>query len=410
MQATIVTIGDELLIGQVIDTNSAWIASELEKMNIKVREIRSIQDTKDVIIRTLEELTKVSDVIILTGGLGPTKDDVTKHAIAEYLNDELVFNEESYKQLTALFEQIQKPVRDHHMGQCYVPSSCTVLPNLMGTAQGMWMEKENTIIISTPGVPYEMKYIFENGGFRKLSQLQNGNRIVHRTIMTIGKGETDIEQSIQQIVKEYEAKAKVAYLPSLGKVRVRITSTGADAESIVKEVCDRIVKELNEIVYGYDDEPLEQIIGNLLKEKSLTLGTAESCTGGFLAHLITSISGSSAYYEGSVIAYSNDVKMKILGVHEQTLKEHGAVSEQTVKEMVSGVVDHLGVDIGIATSGIAGPTGGTKEKPVGTVWLACGNKDRMITELLHLSKDRMKNIEYSAYASLNMVRKFLSGQ
>lgn len=410
MDAIIITIGDELLIGQVIDTNSAWIAAQLEKINIKVKEIRSIQDTRETILHHLKELSGSADVLLITGGLGPTKDDVTKHSIAEFLGDQLIFDEESFKRLTDFFNQFQRAVDDHHKDQCYVPESCTVLPNLMGTAQGMWMEFEGTILISMPGVPFEMKYIMENSVLPKLSVLHNGGKIAHKTIMTVGKGETWIEAQIKDIIDQLNGDLKIAYLPSLGRVRIRVSSFSDEPREQVAEVAMAISSRLGDIVYGYDEQPLEAVVGEMLKEKGLMVGTAESCTGGYLAHMITNVPGSSAYFKGSVLAYANEIKENILKVGHHTLEEFGAVSEQTVKEMVSGLIQLMDVDIAVATSGIAGPTGGTPEKPVGTVWLACGNREKIITERLQLSKDRLKNIEYSSIAALNIIRKFLTAQ
>ncbi len=410
MNAKIITIGDELLIGQVIDSNSAWIGAELEKINIKVTEIRSIQDNHKVIIDTLEELTGKSDILIFTGGLGPTKDDVTKKALADFMSVDLVFHQESYDRLVNLFERLNYQIRESHKSQAYVPENCTVLVNKMGTAQGMWMEKNETIIISTPGVPYEMKYILEHGALPKLAKLNPAIKIQHKTIMTAGWGETMIEEHISDIVAELPEHVRVAYLPGLGRVRVRVSSFGGsdqsgDANLFAAKIADR----LGNIVYGYDDISLMETTGNLLVEKQLTLGTAESCTGGYLAHLITSVPGSSRYYNGSVIAYANEVKVNQLMVDPDTLVQYGAVSEETVKEMVSGLVKNFNVDVAIATSGIAGPSGGTPEKPVGTIWICCGNQEEVVTRKLQLTKNRSKNIEYTSLAALNMLRKFLSG-
>ncbi len=411
MNAKIITIGDELLIGQVIDSNSAWIGAELEKINIKVEEIRSISDKHDVIINNLQELNKNSDVILITGGLGPTKDDVTKKALAEFMGVELVFHQGSYDRMVKLLTTMNIPVKEAHRSQAFVPSNCEVIFNKMGTAQGMWMEKDGTIFISMPGVPYEMKYIMENGALEKLSDRNPEGKIYHKTIMTAGAGETIIEEKIKYIVDNLPDYIKVAYLPGLGMVRIRISSFSKNSDrNEIEEISNRIVAALGDIVYGYDDVSLEETIGNLLIKKGLTLGTAESCTGGFLAHMITRIPGSSKYYEGSVISYSNNVKMAHLGVKESTLKNHGAVSEETIREMISGLIKGYGMDVAIATSGIAGPDGGTAEKPVGTIWIAVGDKKNTVTKKLQLTKNRMKNIEYTSIASLNMLRKFLSAQ
>ncbi|GLR18543.1 CinA family nicotinamide mononucleotide deamidase-related protein [Portibacter lacus] len=410
MEAKIITIGDELLIGQVIDSNSAWLGAELEAINIRVTEIRSIQDTEDEIIKHLSELTGKTDVIILTGGLGPTKDDVTKKALANFLGVELEFNASILEQLTALFKRINIEVKESHKTQAYVPAGCAILSNKMGTAQGMWMEHNGSIIISMPGVPYEMKYIMENGGLEKLAALNNGNRIFHKTIMTAGWGETMIEEKILPIIDALPPHIKVAYLPGLGNVRIRVSSKSENDDSELTATVDQICNSLGNIVYGFDNIRLEEAIGAILLEQKLTLGTAESCTGGNVARMITSIAGSSAYYKGSIVSYANEIKTDLLGVQSKTLEDHGAVSKETVTEMVQGALRKLDVDVAIATSGIAGPGGGTPEKPVGTIWIAVGSADKVITHKLNLTKNRNKNITYTSIAALNMLRKFLVGQ
>lgn len=411
MNAKIITIGDELLIGQVIDSNSAWLASELEKINVKVTEIRSIPDEDLTIKSTLRDMMKDADIILISGGLGPTKDDVTKKALAEFMGVDMVFHEKSYEWLKKLFSNLKYEIRESHKSQCFVPSNCMVIPNKMGTAQGMWFDFEGKIIISMPGVPYEMKYIMQHGGLQGLTDLIPEQKIFHKTIMTAGWGETMIEEKINDLLEASSDNIKVAYLPGLGKVRVRVScfsNSGSEkeAETLVGQIVDR----LGNIVYGYDDLSLEQAIGNLCKSKNLQLGTAESCTGGHLSSLITKIPGSSQYYKGSVIAYSNEVKMNLLNVPEKILIDHGAVSEETVKAMVRGAINHLDLDVAIATSGIAGPTGGSPEKPVGTIWIACGNRKKQISRLLHLTKNRVKNIEYTSIAGLNLMRKFLTAE
>ncbi len=410
MKAIILTIGDELLIGQVIDSNSAWLGAQLEAVNIKVTEIRSIEDDESTIIRNLDETLSQSDVVLITGGLGPTKDDVTKKAIANYLDVGLEYREDIYERMANLFKRFNYKIKETHKSQAYVPEGCTVIVNKMGTAQGMWMEKDGKVIISMPGVPYEMKYIMENGGIEKLVERSNGNRIYHRTIMTAGWGETMIEEAISDIVSNLPDHIKIAYLPGLGRVRVRISSSAGDSNAEVLQVSEQIVGKLGNIVFGYDDIALEEAVGKMLLEKGLTLGTAESCTGGNVAKMITNIPGSSAYFQGSIVAYSNTIKQNLLHVSEDTLKQHGAVSKETVTEMVSGAIKTLGVNVAIATSGIAGPGGGSPEKPVGTIWMAVGDEKRTMTHKLQLTKNRIKNIEYTSIAALNMLRKFLLGE
>ncbi len=402
------TVGDELLIGQVVDSNSAWLGAQLESVNIKVTEIRSIQDTEDEIIGNLDSMLAKSDAVLITGGLGPTKDDVTKKSLAKYMGVELVWKEEIFEWIKQLFSKFKIDLKESHRSQAYVPDGTHVILNRMGTAQGMWLEKDGKIIISMPGVPYEMKYIMENGGLEKLALRNEGGSIRHKTIMTAGWGETMIEEKISPIIEELPEHMKIAYLPSLGSVRVRLSSTGGSEEE-VDEYTQKITASLGSIVYAYDDQSLASAIGEMLVARKLQVGTAESCTGGLVAKMITSIPGSSRYYKGSVVAYANDLKQDLLNVSAENLKNHGAVSEQTVSEMVGGVIDSLGVDLGIATSGIAGPGGGTPQKPVGTIWIAVGSKDKVKTRKLQLTKNRLKNIEYTSFAALNLLRKFLLG-
>lgn len=410
MKAKILTIGDELLIGQVIDSNSAWLGAQLEAVNIKVTEIRSIADDETTIIKNLDETLSQSDVVLITGGLGPTKDDVTKKAIARFLGVDLEFRSDIYERMATLFKKLGIAIKDSHRTQAYVPQGCHVIENKMGTAQGMWMVKDKKVIISMPGVPYEMKYIMENGGLKKLVDLSNGNRIYHRTIMTAGWGETMIEEAITDIITNLPKHVKIAYLPGLGRVRVRISSSAGDSNAEIIEVSNQIAGKLGNIVFGYDEIALEEALGKILLEKGLKIGSAESCTGGNIAKMITNIPGSSSYFEGSIVAYSNTLKENLLGVSSTTLRNYGAVSEETVKEMVSGAIKTLGVDVAIATSGIAGPGGGTPEKPVGTIWMAVGDQNRTLTHKLQLTKNRIKNIEYTSIAALNMSRKFLLGE
>jgi nicotinamide-nucleotide amidase len=408
LEAKIITIGDELLIGQVVDTNSAWLGAALEKINIKVTEIRSISDKHNTIINNLHEMIASTDVLIITGGLGPTNDDVTKNALVEYFGSTLAFHEETYRRLEKLFARFKIPIRESHRMQAYLPNNCQVLINEMGTAQGMWFEKDNKIVISTPGVPYEMHYIMEHSALPMLEKRNPDHKIYHRTIMTVGWGETKIEEAINEIIEDIPEHIKIAYLPGLGKVRVRLSSASNNGEiAEVMSVSESICKKLGDIVYGFDDEQLEAALGNLLLEKDLSVGTAESCTGGFLAHKITSIPGSSRYFKGSVIAYDNSIKQEQLKVSPETLEQYGAVSEQVVIQMVQGLINNYKVDVAISTSGIAGPDGGTAEKPVGTIWIACGNEQNIKTRKLQLTKNRLKNIEYTTIAAMDLLRKFL---
>lgn len=410
MKVHILTVGDEILIGQIVDTNSAWMAQQLNAIGAKVTGITSVEDTRESITTGLRQALQEVDAVLMTGGLGPTKDDITKKTIADFFGVNMYFDESSYNRLQRLFERFGIEPNESHRIQCYMPTNANLLINKMGTAPGMWFDHEDKVIISMPGVPYEMKYLMEYEVLPKLKARFPMMPIQHRTIMTVGAGESMIAERIASVEESLPTHIKLAFLPNLGQVRLRLSGRGGDEATLSQEL-DSWVKEIEELIpeliYGYDEHKLQAAVGDLLKERSLTLSTAESCTGGYLAHLITSISGSSAYFQGSVVAYANEVKTKQLGVNPETLEEHGAVSEETVKEMVQGLLELLGTDIGIAISGIAGPTGGTADKPVGTIWLAVGNKEAIHTKKLQLTKDREKNIQYTSVVGLNMIRRFV---
>ena len=358
MKVHILTVGDEILIGQIVDTNSAWMAQQLNAIGAKVTGITSVEDTRESITTGLKQALQEVDAVLMTGGLGPTKDDITKKTIADFFGVNMYFDESSYNRLQRLFERFGIEPNESHRVQCYMPTNANLLINKMGTAPGMWFDHEDKVIISMPGVPYEMKYLMEYEVLPKLKARFPMMPIQHRTIMTVGAGESMIAERIASVEEGLPAHIKLAFLPNLGQVRLRLSGRGGDEATLSQEL-DRWVKEIEELIpeliYGYDEHKLQAAVGDLLKERSLTLSTAESCTGGYLAHLITSISGSSAYFQGSVIAYANEVKTKQLGVSSSTLEEHGAVSEETVKEMVQGLLGLLETDIGIAISGIAGP-------------------------------------------------------
>jgi nicotinamide-nucleotide amidase len=409
MNVNIITIGDEILIGQIVDTNSAWMGQQLNLAGATIDEICTVGDTYEGIINALDTALKQTEVVLITGGLGPTKDDITKKAIADYLGVKLAFHQPTWERIQALFERLGKTTTPAHKEQCYMPEGAKILVNKMGTAPGMWFEKDGKIIVSMPGVPFEMKYLMEKEVIPRLVAHFPRKAIAHRTILTVGEGESRIALRIADFEEKLPDFIKLAYLPSLGSVRLRLTAiskNGTDIESALNEKVAELEQLIPEIIYGYDNQQLEAVIGAELRTKGLTIATAESCTGGFLAHKITSIPKSSNYYKGSIIAYSNDVKQQQLGVTQETLEKYGAVSEQTVKEMVAGVLQSLQTDIGIAISGIAGPGGGTKEKPVGTIWLAIGNEDYIETKKLQLSKNRLKNIEYTAVKALDLIRLF----
>lgn len=410
MKASIVTIGDELLIGQVIDTNSAWIGEKLSAIGVDVEEILSISDTVDSIKEALDRSYSKSDIILMTGGLGPTKDDITKKTLADYFEDEMYFDEAIFNRIQRMFTKLGREPLESHRLQCYMPKSATILRNNMGTAPGMLFRKNEKILVSMPGVPYEMKSIMAEEVLPLLQKEFNKDAIYKKTIRTAGRGESQIAEMISGITDQFPEHIKMAFLPGMGQVRLRITALGEDYESLKEQVDSYVVQiseVLKDLIFGYDNDTLASVIGNMLIRENKKLALAESCTGGYLSHMITSIPGSSQYYDGSVVVYSYELKEKILGVNPQTLLKYGAVSEEVVKEMVTGCVKELGVDIGISISGIAGPGGGTKEKPVGTIWMAVSDQEKTVTKKLNLSKNREINIKYTANVALILLWNFL---
>jgi len=412
MKAVILTIGDEILIGQIVDTNAVWLAQQLNAIGVEVVKMMSVKDEIEEMHRGIEQALAVADMVLSTGGLGPTKDDITKHAIAQYFDDELVFHQPSYDLIARMFQERNIPLRDAHRDQCLLPSQASYVPNNMGTAQGIWMEKNGKVLLSMPGIPYEMKAIMTTGGgLEKIKTSFKTQAIVHKTILTAGLGETSIAAKIEPISNILPDHIKLAFLPSLGKVRVRLSAVGEEQKALETEVekyAGQIANLIPDLIYGYDIETLESAVGKLLIEKGLRIGTCESCTGGLLGHRITSVPGSSAYYDGSIVAYSYELKETLLNVSKKTLDTEGAVCESTVLQMVSGGLDKLNTDIIVSISGIAGPGGGTKEKPVGTIWLAIGNKNIQLAKKILIGKDRSKNIEFTVNYALNMIRLFVN--
>jgi len=409
MKASIITIGDEILIGQIVDTNSAWLGQQLTGLGIELDTIYSISDTEEAIINTLDLAMANSELILITGGLGPTKDDVTKYTLNKYFDSELYLNQELYDKLEAVFKTRGFPITEYLKTQCYLPQKAEILTNNVGAAPGMLFKRDDKVIVSMPGVPHEMKWIFDKSLKPNLGNYLNLDFVIsQKTIKTVGIGETRIATMIEGVLAEMPDNIKVAYLPGTGQVRIRLMSkTLEDNSENIEKYARKICDVLGDYVYGFGTIALEEAIRDLFVTKGLTLSTAESCTGGYLAHRITSVSGSSAYYMGSFITYDNSFKQQFLNVSEDTLKDHGAVSEATVKEMLEGLLDKTGINIGVSISGIAGPGGGSEEKPVGTIWIAYGNKSDIRTKKLQLGKGRDKNIEYTAVLSLNMLRLFV---
>lgn len=410
MRAKIVNIGDELLIGQTVNTNAAWMGEQLDLIGVKVISSIAIADTKEAILDELESASKDADVVLITGGLGPTKDDITKHTLCEYFDSGLVMNEEVLAGIEEYFKSKGKEMLQVNRDQALLPEKCEVLINTRGTASGMWFEKEGVFYVSMPGVPYEMRYLMTHEVLPRL-RAKSDEEIYHYTVKTIGVGESFLAEEI----KDWEDKLrssglKLAYLPSPGIVKLRISAFGKDAE-VIKRKVHQFVDELEDLIpqyiFGYNKDQLSEIVGLKLLAREKTLGVCESCTGGYLSHLLTSVSGSSAYYQGSMVTYSNALKMNILGVKSETLEKYGAVSEAVVEEMVKGGLKAFGTDYAIAISGIAGPTGGTEEKPVGTVCIAVGTENEIRKFTFLFGKSRERNIHLSAINALNELRKML---
>lgn len=410
MQAGIITVGDEILIGQVIDTNSAWMGQKLSEIGVSIKKIWSVGDLHTEITEGLQQSLEVCDIVFMTGGLGPTKDDITKKAIADFFGVSMTFHQETYERIKRIFDQIGRTMSPAHDDQCLMPDNAHILYNRMGTAPGMLFYYGDQIVISMPGVPYEMKAIMEDEVIPLLLAKFDLGTIVHKTILTSGVGETTIENQIGDIVADFPPNLKVAYLPSLAQVRLRLSGTGQDKDQVTQMV-DRysqlIEARINDVIYGYGTSSLENEIHQICISKGITIGTAESCTGGTVASKIVSIPGSSVYFMGGIVSYSNRLKSKILNVDESIILEHGAVSEATVRAMVMGAIDALEVDVAVSISGIAGPDGGTEAKPVGTIWICAGNKGNQTTYMLKAGKDRVKNIEIASIYALNILRKFI---
>jgi nicotinamide-nucleotide amidase len=409
--AEIITIGDEILYGQITDTNTQWLSAELDKIGVRTVRKSSVGDQEESILQILAEAEQRADIILITGGLGPTKDDITKTTLAKYFNSRLIINEEALADVTAFFKSRGREMTELNRLQAALPENCTFISNKSGTAPGMWFEEGGKIFASMPGVPYEMKWLMTNSILPKLQQYFKTPIIYHKIIRTVGIGESFLAERIADWEDTLPDHIKLAYLPSFGGVRLRLTATGeslALLEEQVQEQINLVLPLIDTHVFGYDDEDLEKVVGNLLLQGNLTLAAAESCSGGYIAHMITKVPGSSQYFRGAVVPYSNDLKVQLLGVKAATLQQFGAVSEQTAIEMAEGVRERLGASIGVASTGIAGPSGGTEEKPVGTVWIACSDGTRTETRQLKLSQFREINIQLTATYALNLVRMTLA--
>lgn len=412
--ASIITIGDELLIGQVIDTNSAWIAQSLNTIGIPVKRRVAVGDDWNEIWKALDEESQHATIILITGGLGPTADDITKPLLCKYFGGKMVMHQPTLEHVTYLFEHVFKrpmPLLERNKKQAEVPDVCTVLKNERGTAPGMLFEKEGKVFIAMPGVPHEMKWIMSHHVLQIIQQKFKTGFIEFRTLLTAGIGESFLAEKIKTFEEALPPNIKLAYLPNYGMVRLRLSGFAAfDQKKLITQIDQQFASLKNyvsDVMVIDEDIPIQAVIGRLLKEKNETLATAESCTGGYIAHLITSIAGSSAYYEGTVVSYSYNVKENVLQVPNHILNEHGAVSEETVRLMVQNVRELLKTDYAVAVSGIMGPDGGTAEKPVGTVWMAVASKHKIISQKFHFRFDRARNIEVTALNALNLLRKLI---
>lgn len=410
MKATIVTIGDEILIGQIVDTNSGFIAKSLDKIGIEISEMISISDDKNHILDTFSKLQNKVDLVIITGGLGPTKDDVTKKTFCDYFEDELIIDEKVLAHVTQLIEGIYKrPISQINKDQALVPSKCTVLFNQFGTAPGMWMKKENTVFISLPGVPYEMKGLIENEIVPKIIKEYKRPYILHQTILTYGQGESLVAERIEEWENNLPEFIKLAYLPSPGRVRLRLSARGTNEVLLKKAITDNVMsltKLIGDIIVGYDDnETIEVVLGRMLTQQKKTISTAESCTGGKIAQILTSIPGSSAYFKGSIVSYAKDIKTEVLKVSKQTIEKHSVVSEEVAREMALSIQKIMNTDYAIAVTGNAGPTKDDTDEEIGTVFITLASPENVIVEKFNFGQPREKVIDRAVNKSLEMLQK-----
>ena len=410
MKAAIVTIGDEILIGQIVDTNSAFIAKSLDRIGVEVHEMISISDDKQHILDTFQKFQNKVDLVLITGGLGPTKDDVTKKTFCDYFEDELIVDQAVLAHVTKLIEGFYKrTITQINKDQALVPSKCTVLHNEVGTAPGMWMKKENTVFISLPGVPFEMKYLVENEIIPKVVREYKRPYILHKTIMTYGRGESAVAEQIEDWENNLPEFIKLAYLPAPGRVRLRLTARGTDKEFLEKSIEENVVSLtgiIGDIIVGFDDdETLETVVGRLLKQQKKTISTAESCTGGNIAQLLTSVSGASNYFKGSVVSYATETKISVLGLSEELIHKYSVVSAEVAKEMAINIRNMMKTDYGIATTGNAGPTKGDSNAEVGSVFIALATPNEVIVEEFNFGQPREKVIDRATNKSMEILRK-----
>lgn len=410
MLAEIITIGDEILIGQIVNTNSVWLAQELNALGFQIYRITSLADNHSDILAILEESSKRSDLIIITGGLGPTNDDITKQTLFEFFHSQPILNESVLRQVKHYLSQRNVAMNTLNEKQAIVGHNCQIIENEIGTAPGLWFEKDKKAFVALPGVPFEMKHMAEKFLFPSLKKQFTTPFIVHKNILCTDIGESTLAEKINNWENELPEYIKLAYLPSPGLVKLRLSATGKDAAGLTSQINSEITKlkkVISEYIFGYDSDTLEEIIGNLLRNKNQTLSVAESSTGGNIAHIITSISGSSDYFKGGIIAYSNQIKNQLLNIPLQIIDEHGAVSSEVAERMVKEVIKIYNTDYGIAVTGIAGPTGGTATKPVGTTWIAVASQGTCLVKQYLFGEHRGRNIDKTTITALNMLRKII---
>ncbi|GMQ24143.1 CinA family nicotinamide mononucleotide deamidase-related protein [Algoriphagus sp. oki45] len=407
VRAEIIAIGDELLYGQIMDTNSHWISQELDLVGVKVVRKTTVGDNRTDILAAFAAAEERADLILITGGLGPTQDDLTKPLLAEYFGCEVVEFPKAVEAVTSFFKRRGREMTPLNILQGHLPSCCTYVPNEVGTAPGMWFERGGKYWMSMPGVPHEMKKLMKDFVLPTLPKVVALPVIYHKVIKTVGIGESWLADLIKDWENNLPGHIRLAYLPSLGHVKLRLTAFGDNLKTLEEEVdvqIGQVMPIIDKYVYGFNAETLETAIGKLLKNEGKTLALAESCSGGYVSHLVTTVPGSSSYFQGSVVPYHNQFKESILGVKPETLETFGAVSEETVKEMANGVKKLFKADFGLSSSGVAGPDGGSEEKPVGTVWIACAGDGFVETRKLQLTQDRMLNIQLTGVAVLNLLR------
>jgi nicotinamide-nucleotide amidase len=409
-KVSILSIGDEILIGQIDNTNAGWMAKQLNDWGFNTVNIQTLSDEPNSIIRGLKQSMEISDLVLVTGGLGPTKDDITKTTIADFFDSKLIINHDILEHVTQFFAQRKRKLTELNRLQAMVPDNCEVIINKEGTAPGMYFHRENTHFVFMPGVPFEMKYIMNNWVLPQMKKKLNPPNTIQKTVLTHGMGESFLVERIQDWEDQLPEDLSLAYLPSPGRVRLRLRGQSSNREALLTLLDEQLIKLhdlIPELIYGYDDDKMEEIIGQLLMSEGKTIALAESCTGGYIGHKLTEVPGSSSYFLGSAVTYSNEAKSKLLGIEKTLIMDHGAVSEEVVKAMAQGARSLYGSDYALATTGIAGPGGGTKDKPVGTVWIALADNQQVIAKRFQFGDHRIRNINMTTFAALNLLRKHM---